>query len=116
MSGTRGCEAYHRSNSDFCVSVGWAAGAAVWPLAAAASVDASRGKNARVVAAPAKNRSVSVSASGLVTKSRASRDARRGNVVMGKDVAAPDTRNSPMTAAYVVRQSTQTVFSSTKDA
>src|SRR6185436_18399615 len=112
MSGTRGCEAYHRSNSDFCVSVGWAAGAAAWPLAAA-SVEASRGKNASVVAAPAKNRTASVRASGLVANRRASRDARRGNVVMGKDVAAPDTRNSPMTAAYVVRQSTQTVFSST---
>ena len=54
--------------------------------------------------------------SGLGAKMRASRDARRGNVVMGKDVAAPDTRNSPIAPAYVARQSTHTVFRTTNDA
>ena len=31
-------------------------------------------------------------------------------------MAAPDTRNSPITEAYVIRQSTQTSFSRTNDA
>ena len=35
---------------------------------------------------------------------------------MGKDVAAPDTRNSPITAAYVIRHSRHTLFSTTNDA
>ena len=35
---------------------------------------------------------------------------------MGKEVAAPETRNSPITAAYVVRHNKHTAFSSTNDA
>ena len=55
-------------------------------------------------------------ASGLPAKTRTSREARRGNVVMGNEVAAPDTRKSPITAAYVVRHNRQTAFSRTNDA
>ena len=36
--------------------------------------------------------------------------------VIGKEVAAPDTRNSPITAAYVIRHRMQTAFSSTNEA
>ncbi len=35
---------------------------------------------------------------------------------MGNEVAAPDTRKSPITAAYVTRQRTHTSFRSTNDA
>ena len=35
---------------------------------------------------------------------------------MGIEVAAPETRNSPITAAYVIRHSTQTSFRMTNEA
>ena len=35
---------------------------------------------------------------------------------MGNEVAAPETRKSPITAAYVVRHKRHTAFSSTNDA
>ena len=38
-------------------------------------------------------------ASGLATSTLKSLAARRGSVIMGMEVAAPDTRNSPITAA-----------------
>ena len=59
---------------------------------------------------------VTTIASGLPAKTRTIAAARRGNVVMGNEVAAPDTRNSPITAAYVVRHKRQTAFSRTNDA
>src|SRR6266705_2377587 len=115
ISGTRGCEAYHRSNSERWSGVGACAAAAGSPEAA--TLDAtSRGKKASVEAAPAKNSTATIRASGLATKTRRSRYARRGNEVMGKVVAAPDTRKSPITAAYVVRHSRQTALSSTNEA
>src|SRR3954470_9644977 len=115
-SGTRGCDAYHRSNSE---RWSWVAAGTV-PAAvdgsAAAATAPSRGKKASVLAAPAKNSTAMMSASGLARKTRVSRAARRGNVVIGKVVAAPETRNSPITAAYVVRHSKQTAWRMKKDA
>src|SRR6185295_9687442 len=112
ISGTRGCDAYQRSNSDrwSCVGTGAVAAAAPGSPDAVPFDAASRGKKASVEAAPAKNSTATVSASGLVAKTRTSREARRGSVVIGKDVAAPDIRKSPITAAYVVRHSRQTAF------
>ena len=49
-------------------------------------------------------------------QSTKSRVARRGTLVMGYLVAAPDRRNSPMTATYVPTQSTQTALRMTNDA
>src|SRR5262245_53526888 len=108
-SGTRGCDAYQRSNSAAWLSDG-ACGAAVVSVPAAPAVTVSRGKNASAEAAPAKNRTTSAIARGLPASTRASLSARRGNVVIGTDVAAPETTNSPITAAYVVRQTRQTAL------
>src|SRR3989442_6619895 len=110
--GTRGAVPITRSNAEVCAALGGVAGAA-WALERAA---ASREKNASVVAAPAKNKTAVIIASGLEMKTRRSRIARRGSVVIGKDVAAPLTTNSPITAAYVMKQRTQYVLSTTIDA
>src|SRR5437867_8935377 len=98
MSGTRGGEAYQRSNSERWSCVGTGAVVAAAP-ASADAMTTSRGKKASVDAAPAKKITITTSASGLANTTRASRAARRGNVVIGKDVAAPDTMNNPITAA-----------------
>src|SRR4051794_11973880 len=84
ISGTRGWEAYHRSNSERWSCVGTGAADADWSPAAAAP---SRGNQASVDAAPAKNRMAMTIARGLLANTRASRTARRGSVVMGKEVA-----------------------------
>src|SRR5580765_5492086 len=99
--GTRGCAAYQRSNSALlsasCAGA-WAAGSSAAP---------SRGKNATTETAPPRNSTATTRASGLVMASRKSRKARRGKVVIGNEVTAPETRNSPTTAASVARHSTQ---------
>src|SRR6185295_10158900 len=86
ISGTRGCDTYQRSNSDrwSCVGTGAAVAAAdADGSPAAATLEPSRGKKASVEAAPAKNSTATVSASGLAAKTRTSREARRGSVVIG---------------------------------
>src|SRR5580765_8551346 len=75
----------------------------------------SRGNSTSVITAAANTTTASATATGLPKKTRRSRDARRGKVVMGKVVAAPDTINSPITAAYVVRHSGQYIFNRTND-
>src|SRR5437899_7310486 len=108
MSGTRGAVAMNRSISDCCAAViGSAAGGGGGP---------SRGKKATADAAAPRNTMVTAMASGLPLQRRTSWAARRGSVVMGKVVAAPEIRNSAITAAYVVRHRIQTVFSTTNDA
>src|SRR4051794_22457317 len=99
-----------RSNSVDCVASGWDA------AADAGAAAPSRGKKASVVAAPAQNNTAIITAIGLPTRTRRSRAARRGKVVMGNEVAAPDMTNSPTTAAYVIRHSRQYVFRMNIDA
>src|ERR1700686_4712402 len=101
----RGCAVYHCSKSER-----W-----FWLEATGAAPGAlSRGKNASVDAAPPRNRTVRTMASGLEKRTLRSCETRRGREFMGTDVAAPDTRNSPITAAYVITHRIHTIFSSTK--
>ncbi len=109
--GTRGVAVMKRSNSDCCawVAAGAEAGVAdVVPLP-------SRGKNASVDAAPPRNSTATMMATGLPMNTRRSRTARRGKVVIGNGVVAPERKNSPTTPAAMIRQSTQTAFNTTND-
>ena len=106
--GTRGALARNRSSSERCSWLGAGAASAVPPP--------SRGKNAIAEPAPAKNNTVSAIAIGLAIQARISDAARRGSVVIGNFTAAPEITYSPMTAAYVIRQSGQRVFKMKKDA
>src|SRR3954471_6313564 len=81
-----------------------------------AAADPSRGKNASVEAAPAKNSTAIAIASGLAANRRRSVTARRGKVVLGIGVAAPDTRKRPITAAYVTRHRMHTAFTIANEA
>src|SRR6185295_12739270 len=54
-------------------------------------------------------------ATGLVNRARRSRAARRGSVVIGNGVVEPERKNNATTAAAMVKQSTQTAFSTTND-
>jgi hypothetical protein len=68
------------------------------------------------VPAPAKSSTASVTASGLPIKTRKSRVSRPGNVVRGNETVAPETMNTPITAAYVIRQTMHTALITKNDA
>src|SRR5262245_11294285 len=106
-SGIRGAVDMKRSSSVRCHCVGSAATAALL---------ASRGKNASVDAEPAAHSSARMIATGLETSARTSLARRRGSASMGVDTAAPDTKKSAITAAYVITHRTQTIFRVTNDA
>src|SRR5262245_37395686 len=107
-SGTRGC--VDRYCSSCCIAAGdsAAAGAASCCGESAAADDEAAdadavigwpGKNTMASAAAAAKPIAAVSAAGVRTSVRTSRDARPGRLVMGYLVAAPEITNSAMIAA-----------------
>ena len=67
-------------------------------------------------AAAITNTAAADSALGVRTRVVRSRIARAGRLVIGYLVAAPESRNSPITAAYVPTHSTHTAWRMTNDA
>src|SRR5262245_34562083 len=114
ISGRRTDEAMKRSSSPDarCCS----AAAAPGDDAASATAAPSLGKNASTEPAPPTKSSASAMANGFDASTVKSAAARRGRLSIGMEVAAPETMNRPITAAYVIRHSTHTSFNTTNDA
>src|SRR5262245_12219248 len=114
ISGRRTDEAMNFSSS--AEAIACSAAPVSGPDAASATAAPSRGKNASAEPAPPTKSSARAIANGVDASTLKSAAARRGMLSMGMEVAAPETMKSPITAAYVIRHSTQTSFSTTNDA
>src|SRR5262249_3428243 len=112
MSGMRGCAAYQRSNSErLSVDAACATALALAPSAIAFS----RANSATAEPAPTRNTTMTAIATGVTKEVFTSRKNRFGKVVIGNDVAAPDTMNRPTTATSAVKHSGQYTFSTANE-
>src|SRR5438874_6891865 len=102
ISGTRGCALYHRSNSELGLA---AAVCAIEAEMAFSAATLSRADSTTADAAAAVKSTMTAIACGLTSRARALRRKRRGKVVIGNVVAAPEMMNSPTIATSAVRQS-----------